>query len=85
MAEEVVTVNNISAKVPSTTEGMMVAYGSLVIMTSFPIFVCPYRFILAQQKQKETQEKTGEKPKSRKPLTKHLSTRFLLCFLMLNI
>ena len=38
MTEEVVTVNNTSAKVPATTEGMMVAYGSLVIMALFPIF-----------------------------------------------
>ena len=67
MAEEVVTVNNTSAKVPATTEVMMVAYGSLVIMALFPIFVGSYRIILAQQKQKETQEKTGEKPKSSKP------------------
>ena len=48
-------VNGTSAKVPATTEGMMVAYGSLVIMALFPIFVGSYRSIIAQQKQKETQ------------------------------
>ena len=59
--------NGTAAKVPATTEGMMVAYGSLVIMALFPFFVGSYRSILAQQKQKETQEKTGEKPGSMKP------------------
>jgi minor histocompatibility antigen H13 len=60
-------VNGTATKVPASTEGMMVAYGSLVIMALFPIFVGSYRSILAQQKQKETSEKTGEKPESMKP------------------
>ena len=53
-------VNGTAAKVPATTEGMMVAYGSLVIMALFPIFVGSYRSILTQQKQKDIQVQNFE-------------------------
>jgi len=67
VVEAVTEAVNATAKVPATTEGMMVAYGSLVVMALFPIFVGSYRSIEAQQKQKENSEKTGEKPETMRP------------------
>jgi len=67
VVEAVTEAVNATAKVPATSEGMMVAYGSLVVMALFPIFVGSYRSIEAQQKQKENSEKTGEKPETMRP------------------
>uniref|UniRef100_A0A336LH20 CSON007940 protein n=1 Tax=Culicoides sonorensis TaxID=179676 RepID=A0A336LH20_CULSO len=44
-------------KIPSTPEGMAVAYGSLVIMALLPIFFGSYRSVKHQDKQKESNEK----------------------------
>jgi minor histocompatibility antigen H13 len=44
-------------KVPSTPEGMAIAYGSLVIMALLPIFFGSYRSVSHQKKQKESNEK----------------------------
>jgi len=71
LAEEVVTAAaegveaaNATAKVPATPEGMMLAYGSLVIMALIPIFLGSFRSVDSQREQKENQEKTGEKPET---------------------
>ena len=52
---------NATAKVPATQEGMMIAYGSLVIMALIPIFLGSFKSVDSQREQKENQEKTGEK------------------------
>jgi minor histocompatibility antigen H13 len=67
VTETVTEAVNGTAKTPATPEGMMVAYGSLVLMALFPIFVGSFRSIVAQQKQKESSEKTGEKPETMRP------------------
>jgi len=67
VVETVTEAVNGTAKTPATPEGMMVAYGSLVIMALFPIFVGSFRSIVAQQQQKESSEKTGEKPETMRP------------------
>jgi len=71
IAEEVVTAAaegaeavNATTKVPATPEGMMLAYGSLVIMALIPIFLGSFRSVDSQKEQKENQEKTGEKPET---------------------
>ena len=46
---------NTTGKVPATPEGMMVAYGSLVIMALIPIFLGSYRSVESQKEQKENQ------------------------------
>jgi len=55
---------NATAKIPATPEGMMIAYGSLVIMALIPIFLGSFRSVNSQKEQKENQEKTGEKPET---------------------
>jgi len=67
VVETVTEAVNGTAKTPATPEGMMVAYGSLVMMALFPIFVGSFRSIVAQQQQKESSEKTGEKPETMRP------------------
>ena len=44
---------NATGKVPATPEGMMVAYGSLVIMALIPIFLGSFRSVDSQREQKE--------------------------------
>lgn len=44
---------NASGKIPATPEGMMVAYGSLVIMALIPIFLGSFRSVDSQREQKE--------------------------------
>ena len=44
---------NATGKIPATPEGMMVAYGSLVIMALIPIFLGSFRSIESQREQKE--------------------------------
>jgi len=63
-AEVVEEVVNATAKVPATPEGMMVAYGSLVIMALIPIFLGSFRSVDSQKEQKENHEKTGERPET---------------------
>jgi len=54
VVEEVAeAVKNGTAKVPATPEGMMIAYGSLVLMALFPIFVGAYRSVTSHKEQKE--------------------------------
>ena len=44
---------NTTGKIPATPEGMMVAYGSLVIMALIPIFLGSFRSVDSQREQKE--------------------------------
>ena len=46
------TAENVTAKVPSTPEGMAVAYGSLVVMALLPIFFGSFRSVRYQKEQK---------------------------------
>jgi len=64
VVEAVTEAVNGTAKVPATPEGMMIAYGSLVIMALIPIFLGAFRSVDSQKEQKENHEKTGEKPET---------------------
>merc|ERR1712088_336557 len=57
-------VANVTAKIPSTPEGMAIAYGSLVIMALLPIFFGAFRSIKSYEEMKQQGEKTGEKPET---------------------
>lgn len=46
------TASNITAKIPSTPEGMAIAYGSLVIMALVPIFIGSFRSVTYHKDQK---------------------------------
>lgn len=67
-AAEIPTVNetlnatseNATQKIPSTPEGMFVAYSSLVVMALIPIFLGAFRSVRYHKKQKES----GEKPET---------------------
>ncbi|VDH93067.1 minor histocompatibility antigen H13 [Mytilus galloprovincialis] len=54
------TAANATAKIPATPEGMAVAYGSLLLMAIFPIFVGAFRSVKYHKDQKES----GEKPET---------------------
>jgi minor histocompatibility antigen H13 len=58
------TVANVTAKIPSTPEGMAIAYGSLVVMALLPIFFGAFRSIKSYEEMKKQGEKTGEKPET---------------------
>ena len=66
MSEEVLetVVNGTSGKIPSSPEGMAVAYGGLLIMALIPIFYGSFRSVKSHAEQKENSEKTGEKPET---------------------
>ena len=53
VTETVAEAVNGTAKVPATPEGMMVAYGSLVIMALIPIFLGSFRSVDSQKEQKD--------------------------------
>jgi len=55
---------NGTAKVPATQEGMIIAYGSLVVMALIPIFLGSFRSVDSQKGQKDNHEKTGERPET---------------------
>jgi minor histocompatibility antigen H13 len=55
---------NGTAKVPATQEGMIIAYGSLVVMALIPILLGSFRSVDSQKEQKENHEKTGERPET---------------------
>lgn len=46
--------SNITARIPATTEGMAVAYGSLIIMALLPIFFGAFRSVKHHKEQKVT-------------------------------
>lgn len=43
---------NATGKIPATPEGIIVAYGSIVVMALLPIFFGAVRSVAAQRKQK---------------------------------
>ncbi|XP_055594026.1 minor histocompatibility antigen H13 [Uranotaenia lowii] len=53
---------NGTAKIPSTPEGMALAYGTLVVMAMLPIFFGSMRSVKHHKEQTTAFEKTGEKP-----------------------
>jgi len=55
---------NGTAKVPATQEGMIIAYGSLVVMALIPIFLGSFRSVDSQKEQKDNHERTGERPET---------------------
>lgn len=54
------TADNATTKIPSTPEGMAVAYSSLVIMALIPIFMGSFRSVRYHKEQKDS----GEKPET---------------------
>ncbi|KAK3777720.1 hypothetical protein RRG08_021830 [Elysia crispata] len=59
-ATENATAINGTAKIPSTPEGMAIAYGSLFIMAIVPIFIGSFRSVTFHKEQKDS----GEKPET---------------------
>ena len=57
-------INGTTGKIPSTPEGMALAYSSLLIMALIPIFVGAFRSVKSHKEQQENSEKTGEKPET---------------------
>jgi minor histocompatibility antigen H13 len=47
-------VSNTTARIPATTEGMAVAYGSLIIMALLPIFFGAFRSVKHHKEQQVT-------------------------------
>jgi len=64
VVEAVTEAVNGTAKIPATPEGMMIAYGSLVIMALIPIFLGSFRSVDSQKEQKDNHERTGERPET---------------------
>ena len=50
------SVNGTTGRVPSTPEGMALAYGSLIVMALIPIFIGSFRSVRYQREQKVTME-----------------------------
>ncbi|XP_043522208.1 minor histocompatibility antigen H13 [Frieseomelitta varia] len=63
-AAENLTENNeaITGRIPSTSEGMVLAYGSLIIMAILPIFFGSYRAVKHHKEQQQQCKKSGEQP-----------------------
>ncbi|KOC62490.1 Minor histocompatibility antigen H13 [Habropoda laboriosa] len=63
-ASENLTESNevITGKVPSTPEGMAIAYGSLIIMAILPIFFGSYRAVRHHKEQQQQCKKSGKQP-----------------------
>lgn len=59
---ETIASNATAAKIPSTPEGMAIAYGSLVIMALFPIVIGAFRSVNHHKEQKASYKESGEKP-----------------------
>lgn len=57
-------VNGTATKVPATPEGMMIAYGSLLVMALLPIFVGAYRSVASHKDSKDKSARTGEAPET---------------------
>ncbi|CAL7941077.1 unnamed protein product [Xylocopa violacea] len=63
-ASENIRDNNdgITGKIPSTPEGMALAYGSLIIMAILPIFFGSYRAVRHHKEQQQQCKQSGEQP-----------------------
>ncbi|XP_060816521.1 minor histocompatibility antigen H13 isoform X1 [Bombus pascuorum] len=61
---ENITENNeaITGRISSTSEGMVLAYGSLIIMAILPIFFGSYRAVRHHKEQQQQCKKSGEQP-----------------------
>merc|ERR1712012_1483185 len=57
-------INGTTGKIPSTPEGMALAYGSLLVMALIPIFVGAFRSVKSHKEQLENSASTGEKPET---------------------
>jgi len=57
-------INGTTGKIPSTPEGMAIAYSSLLIMALIPIFVGAFRSVKSHKEQRENSAATGEKPET---------------------
>jgi len=57
-------VNGTTGKIPSTPEGMALAYSSLLVMALIPIFVGAFRSVKSHKEQLEASATTGEKPET---------------------
>ena len=57
-------INGTTARIPSTPEGMAVAYSSLVIMALIPIFFGAFRSVKSHREQSDEAKKTGEQPET---------------------
>lgn len=62
VVEAVTEAVNGTAKVPASQEGMIIAYGSLVIMALVPIFLGSFRSVDSQKDAKDNQASTGQAP-----------------------
>ncbi|XP_034951345.1 minor histocompatibility antigen H13 [Chelonus insularis] len=56
--------NSSSTRIPSTPEGMALAYSSLIVMAVLPIFLGSYRSVKHLKEQKEAFKAGGEKPET---------------------
>ncbi|KAL0099890.1 hypothetical protein PUN28_019965 [Cardiocondyla obscurior] len=54
--------NATTTRVPSTPEGMIIAYGSLIIMAILPIFFGSYRAVKHHKEQQQLYKTSGEQP-----------------------
>ncbi|XP_059078855.1 LOW QUALITY PROTEIN: minor histocompatibility antigen H13-like [Tigriopus californicus] len=54
--------NGTTGRIPSTPEGMAVAYTSLVVMALIPIFFGSFRSVRSHSEQKAESKRTGEAP-----------------------
>ncbi|XP_011867760.1 PREDICTED: minor histocompatibility antigen H13 [Vollenhovia emeryi] len=54
--------NATTTRVPSTPEGMAIAYGSLIIMAILPIFFGSYRAVKHHKEQQKLYKTSGEQP-----------------------
>ncbi|XP_015119978.1 minor histocompatibility antigen H13 [Diachasma alloeum] len=57
-------VNKTSSQDPASAEGMVLAYGSLVVMAILPIFLGSFRSVKHQKEQQQKFETSGEKPET---------------------
>jgi len=57
-------VNGTATKVPASPEGMMIAYGSLLVMALLPIFIGAYRSVASHKDSKDKSAKSGEAPET---------------------
>jgi len=64
IVEEAVNATDGNIKIPSTPEGMALAYCSLVIMALLPIYFGAFRSIKSHKEMKENSARTGEKPET---------------------
>ncbi|KZC12963.1 Minor histocompatibility antigen H13 [Dufourea novaeangliae] len=55
---------SVTKRVPSTPEGMAIAYGSLIVMAIVPIFFGSYRAVKHHKEQQQQCKETGKQPET---------------------